>query len=68
MPADKQDLALVYRSNLHRAWSEHMQVLDRHEKVVELLAGSVDDLQAAIARNPSSALLKRGLKIGRAHV
>ena len=60
-PPDKRALVAVYRSNLHRAWSEHMQVLDRHEKVRELLSVTVAELQAELARDPSSARLRRGI-------
>jgi tetratricopeptide (TPR) repeat protein len=60
-PAAQQPILIIFRSNLHRAWSEHMQVLDKHEKVRELLTISVADLQQAIAQDPSNVRLRRGL-------
>ncbi len=61
LPRDKQVTLVVFRSNLHRAWGEHLQVLSRHEKVCELLAVSIADLQRAIRIEPANASLHRAL-------
>lgn len=60
-PAGKQNLFLLYRSNLYRAWTEHMQVLEQHEKVRELLGPFIGVMQRAIAQDPANNRLRLAL-------
>jgi serine/threonine protein kinase len=60
-PAEKQSVLVVYRSNLVRGWSEHLQILGKHDKPRELLAESVADIQKALLKEPTSIRLRRGL-------
>ncbi len=60
-PAEKQSVLVVYRSNLVRGWSEHLQFLGKHDKPRELLAESVADLQKALRKEPTNIRLRRGL-------
>ncbi|MBI2686375.1 MAG: serine/threonine protein kinase [Acidobacteria bacterium] len=61
LPAGQRLVLVRYRSNLNRAWGEHMQVRDQHEKARELLTASVADLRQAITLEPGDASLRRAL-------
>lgn len=59
LPASQQPVLTRYRSNLNRAWGEHLQIKGEHEKARSLLAASVADLLRASALNPTDVSLRR---------
>jgi hypothetical protein len=48
-----------YRSNLNRAWGEHWQSRDQHERAVGLVSASTKDLRRAIAAQPDDISFQR---------
>ncbi|MBL8240193.1 MAG: serine/threonine protein kinase [Bryobacterales bacterium] len=61
LPPGREFVAVVSRSNLLRTWSEHLQVLGRHEKVRELLTASIADLQRLPFSESGNVSVQRGI-------
>jgi len=48
-----------YRSNLYRAWGEHLQQRDQHHRAIALVSASVQDLRRAIIAQPAEVSFRR---------